>query len=85
MAAEILVSQVLGKPIWVTTVSPDILGERMASTGAPTWMVEHTVSIAFTIRNGGFTPERCQIIREALGREPLSTFDFAQDHKDMFQ
>ena len=78
-------STVLERPILVSTVSPESIGERMASSGSPTWMIEHSMGIARTIKSGGFTPEECRPIREVLGREPISTLEFVQDHKEAFQ
>ncbi|SFM49590.1 Uncharacterized conserved protein YbjT, contains NAD(P)-binding and DUF2867 domains [Bradyrhizobium sp. Rc3b] len=78
-------SKVLGRPIFVSTISPEGVGERMSSLGSPPWLIEHSIAIARTIANGGFTPEQCEPIREVLGREPISTLEFVQDHKEAFQ
>ena len=56
----------------------------MKSRNMPDWLVAHLVSIARAGGKGAFSKENTQPIRDIVGREPITTKQFAQDYKGAF-
>jgi uncharacterized protein YbjT (DUF2867 family) len=77
-------SEVLGKPVTYVAASHEAAEAAMKSRGMPDWLVGHMMAIARVGQKGGFTPEMTGPIREIVGREPISTKQFVQDHKSLF-
>jgi uncharacterized protein YbjT (DUF2867 family) len=77
-------SQVLGKPIAYIQASVEQIEATMKSRNMPDWLVTHLVFIAKVSIDGGFSNENTQPIRDIVGREPITTRKFVEDHKAMF-
>jgi len=77
-------SDILEKTVSCVTVSLETAEAGMKSKRVPEWLIDHTLSIARIIANGGFTPEQTQPIKKILGRAPITTRQFVQDYKTAF-
>ena len=79
-----VVSEVLGKPVAYVGASLEAAEAGMKSRNMPDWLVGHMLAIARVGAKGGFTAEKTQPIRDIVGRAPISTRQFVQDHKAAF-
>lgn len=77
-------SEVLGKPITFIEVAPEQAEKAMKGRGMPDWLVGHMLTIAKLAKERGFSAEASKPIRDILGREPITTKQFVQDHKAAF-
>jgi uncharacterized protein YbjT (DUF2867 family) len=77
-------SQVLDKPVACVTTTVEQAEQTMKSRNMPDWLVAHLVMIAQVSVDGGFSNEATQPIREIVGRDPITTRQFVEDHKTMF-
>lgn len=77
-------SEVLGKPITYVSVTPEQAAAALKARGLPDWLIGHQLAIAKIAAAGGFSTENAQPIRDIVGREPISTKQFVEDHKAMF-
>jgi len=77
-------SQVLGKPIAYISTTVEQIEQTMKSRNMPDWLVTHLVMIAKLSVDGAFSIENTQPIRDIVGREPITTRKFVEDHKGMF-
>jgi len=81
--AEVL-SQALGRPIAYVGITPEQAEQGMKSRGMPDWLVAHLVTIAKVGAAGGFSPENTKLIDDLVGRDPITTKKFVEDHKALF-
>lgn len=77
-------SDVLGKPITYIEAAPEQAEKAMKARGMPDWLVGHMLTIAKLAKERGFSTENSQPIRDIVGREPISTRQFVEDHKAAF-
>ncbi len=81
--ADVL-SQVLGRKIAYVGLTPEQAMEGMKARGMPDWLVTHMGTIAKIGAAGGFSTENTQVIRDVVKRAPITTTQFAVDHKALF-
>lgn len=77
-------SQVLGKPVTCITTTVEQAEQTMKSRNMPDWLVTHLVMVGQVSIDGGFSNEATQPIRDIVGREPITTRQFVEDHKSFF-
>lgn len=77
-------SAVLGRPVTYIAASPEATRAALTARGLPEWLIDHQLSIASIAAGGGFSTENAGPIRKILGREPISTRQFVEDHKAAF-
>ena len=77
-------SVVLGKTITYIAASYEAAEKAMKARGLPDWLINHQLVIAKLAAKGGFSTEHTKPIKEILGREPITTKQFVQDHKAAF-
>ena len=78
------IGDTIGKPLTYVEVTLDQAEAGMKSRNMPDWLVAHLVSIARAGGKGAFSHENTQPIRDIVGREPITTKQFAQDFKGAF-
>jgi len=78
-------SDVLGKPITYIGVPVEKAMEAMRSRGMPDWLVEHLGTIGQIGADGAFSTENTKLIEDIVGRAPLTTRQFVEDHQAMFR
>ena len=79
-----VLSQVLGRKIAYVGLTPEQAMEGMKARGMPDWLVTHMGTIAKIGAAGGFSTENTQVIRDLVKRAPITTTQFAVDHKALF-
>lgn len=79
-----VIGEVLGKPITYVAVTLEQAEAAMKARNMPDWLVAHLVAIARAGAKGAFSKENTQPIREIVGRAPITTQQFARDHKGAF-
>jgi uncharacterized protein YbjT (DUF2867 family) len=79
-----VLSQVLGRKIAYVGLTPEQAMEGMKARGMPDWLVTHMGTIARIGAAGGFSTENTQVIRDLVKRAPITTTQFAVDHKALF-
>jgi NAD(P)H dehydrogenase (quinone) len=77
-------SEVLGKPVTYIGVTFEQAEQALKARGLPDWLIGHQLTIARLAANGGFSAENTQPIKDILGREPITTRQFVEDHKKAF-
>jgi uncharacterized protein YbjT (DUF2867 family) len=77
-------SEVLGKPVTYVGATLEAAEAGMKARNMPDWLVGHMLAIARSGANGGFTAENTAPIRDIVGRPPITTRQFVQDHKVNF-
>jgi uncharacterized protein YbjT (DUF2867 family) len=77
-------SDVLGKAVSYVGASLEAAEAGMRSRGTPEWLVGHLLAIARVAARGGFSAEKTEPIRDIVGRAPITTRQFVQDHKAVF-
>jgi uncharacterized protein YbjT (DUF2867 family) len=77
-------SEVLGKPVTYIGASLEAAEAGMKARNMPDWLVGHMLAIARAGAKGAFTPEKIEPIRDIVGRSPITTRQFVQDHKAVF-
>jgi uncharacterized protein YbjT (DUF2867 family) len=77
-------SQVLGRKIAYVGVTPEQVGEAMKARGMPDWLVAHALAIGRIGNSGGFSTEDTKLIRDLVGRPPLTTRQYVEDFKGVF-
>ena len=75
---------VLGKPITYIGVPVEKAMEVMAQRGMPDWLVEHMGTIGRIGEAGAFSTANTQPIEDIVGRAPITTRQFVEDHQAMF-
>lgn len=79
-----VIAEVLGKPITYVEITLEQAEAGMKARNMPDWLIAHLISIARAGANGAFSTENTQPIRDIVGRPPLTTRQFVQDHKAAF-
>ena len=77
-------SAVLGRTINYIGVTFEQAEAALKARGLPEWLIAHQLAIARLAAKGGFSKAHPQPIRDILGREPISTRKFVEDHKAAF-
>ena len=77
-------SAVLGKPVTYIAASFEMAEGALKARGLPEWLVNHQIAIARLAATGALSTENVAPTRTILGREPISTRRFVEDHKAMF-
>jgi uncharacterized protein YbjT (DUF2867 family) len=77
-------SAVLGKPVTYIGVTIEQAKAAMTQRGMPEWLVEHLAAIARIGEQGAFSTANTQPIEDIVGRKPITTRQFVEDHKAMF-
>jgi NAD(P)H dehydrogenase (quinone) len=77
-------SDVLGKPIVYVGIGIEAAEQGMKARGMPEWLVAHLLAMARIGATGGFSAEKTRPIRDIVGRAPLTTRQFVEDHKLAF-
>lgn len=77
-------SDVLGRTINYIGVTFEQAEAALKARGLPDWLIGHQLAIARLAAKGGFSKADPQTIRDILGREPISTRQFVEDHKAAF-
>jgi uncharacterized protein YbjT (DUF2867 family) len=77
-------SEVLGKPVVYVAVSLEQAAQAMKGRNMPDWLIAHLTAMARAGANGAFAQENTQPIREIVGRAPITTRQFVQDHRAVF-
>lgn len=79
-----VISDVLGKPIDYQELTLEQAEAGMTKRGMPDWLVAHLIAMARAGRNGAFSKEDTQPIRDIVGRAPIDTRQFVEDYKAAF-
>lgn len=77
-------SQVLGRKIIYVPVTFDQAEQAMKGRGMPDWLITHQRTAGQIATNGGLASEVTEPIRNIVGRAPLTTKQFVEDHKGIF-
>lgn len=77
-------SQVLGRKIAYVGATFEQAAQAMKARNMPDWLVTHLISIAKLGASGAFATENTGPIAEIVGRAPLTTRQFVEDHKSLF-
>jgi uncharacterized protein YbjT (DUF2867 family) len=77
-------SQVLGRKIIYVPVAFDQAEQAMKGRGMPDWLITHQRTAGQIATNGGLASEVTEPIRNIVGRAPLTTKQFVEDHKGIF-
>jgi uncharacterized protein YbjT (DUF2867 family) len=77
-------SEVLGRTIIYVAVPYDAAEKAMKARGLPDWLIGHQLTIAKLAAQGGFSAANTRPIKDILGRDPITTRRFVQDHKAAF-
>jgi uncharacterized protein YbjT (DUF2867 family) len=75
---------VLGKPVSYIAVTIEQATAAMTQRGMPGWLVEHLAAIARIGAEGAFSKANTQPILDIVGRAPMTTRQFVEDHEAMF-
>jgi NAD(P)H dehydrogenase (quinone) len=78
------ISDVIGKPVTYVGASLEAAEAGMKSRNMPDWLVGHMIAIARVGARGGFTAEKTEPVREIVGRPPITTRRFVEDHIKAF-
>ena len=79
-----VIAEVLGKPITYQALTLEQAEHGMKARGMPDWLVAHLLAMARAGGKGAFSKENTQPIRDIVGRAPITTRQFVQDHKGAF-
>ncbi len=77
-------SAVLGRPIAYVGITPEQAEQGMKSRGMPDWLGTHLVTIAKVGAAGGFSTENTRLIEDLVKRPPITTRQFVEDFKALF-
>jgi uncharacterized protein YbjT (DUF2867 family) len=77
-------SQVLGRTITYTGITPEQAEQGMKSRNMPDWLIAHLVTIAKIGVAGGFSIENTKLIHDLVKRAPITTKQFVEDFKGLF-
>lgn len=78
-------SAVLGRPITYVGVPVEKAMEAMTQRGMPEWLVEHMGTIGRIAEQGAFSTASTKVIEDVVGRAPITTRQFVEDHQAMFK
>jgi NAD(P)H dehydrogenase (quinone) len=79
-----VLSEAIGKSVTYVGASIEQAEKALKARGLPDWLVTHQLAVARAGADGAFSAEETQPIRDIVGRAPLTTKQFAEDHKAMF-
>jgi uncharacterized protein YbjT (DUF2867 family) len=79
-----VIGEVIGKAITYVGITLEQAEAGMKSRNMPDWLVAHLIAIARAGGKGAFSKENTQPIRDIVGRAPITTRQFVQDHKAAF-
>ena len=77
-------SAVLGRKITYAPVTFEQAEQVMKGRGLPDWLITHQRTAGQIAANGGLAGESAEPIRNIVGRAPITTERFVEDHKGMF-
>ena len=77
-------SQVLGRKITYVPVTFEQAEQVMKGRGMPEWLIIHQRTAGQIAADGGLATETTEPIRNIVGRAPLTTKQFVEDHKAIF-
>jgi uncharacterized protein YbjT (DUF2867 family) len=77
-------SQVLGRKITYVPVTFEQAEEVMKGRGMPDWLITHQRTAGQIAAKHGLAGENTEPIRNIVGRGPLTTKQFVEDHKGLF-
>lgn len=77
-------AEVLGRPVAYVAASLEAAEQGMKARNMPDWLVGHLLAMARAGGKGAFSKENTQPIRDIVGRAPITTRQFVQDHKAAF-
>ena len=77
-------SQVLGRKITYIPITFEQAEPVMKSRGLPDWLIGHQRTAGQIAANGGLGSEVTEPILNLVGRAPLTTKQFVEDHKGLF-
>jgi len=77
-------SQVLGRTISYVEATLEQAEQGLKARGLPDWLVAHQLAIAKGAAKGAFSTENTRPIYDIVGRAPLTTRQFVEDHKSLF-
>ena len=77
-------SSVLGRPITYVAASLEQAEQALKGRGLPDWLVAHQLAIARLAAKGAFSTENTQPVHDIVGRAPITTRRFVEDHKGAF-
>lgn len=77
-------SAVLGKTVTYIAAPYEAAEAALKARGLPDWLVNHQIVMARLVGTGALSKENAEPLKAILGREPISTRQFVQDHKAMF-
>src|SRR5215468_7782089 len=77
-------SQVLGRTITYVEATLEQAEQGLKARGLPDWLVAHQLAIAKGAAKGAFSTENTRPIYDIVGRAPLTTRQFVEDHKSLF-
>lgn len=77
-------SQVLGRKITYVAIPFEQAEQAMKTRGMPDWLIDHQRTAGQIAANGGLATEVTEPIRNIVGRAPLTTKQFVEDHKGLF-
>jgi uncharacterized protein YbjT (DUF2867 family) len=74
-------SQVLGREITYVPVTFEQAEQVMKRRGLPDWLITHQRTAGQIAADGGLAGESTEPIRNIVGRAPITTKQFVEDHK----
>jgi NAD(P)H dehydrogenase (quinone) len=77
-------SKVLGRTITYVPIPFERAEQAMKTRGMPDWLISHQRTAGQIAANGGLATEVTEPIRSIVGRAPLTTKQFVEDHKALF-
>jgi NAD(P)H dehydrogenase (quinone) len=77
-------SQVLGRKITYVPITFEQAEQVMKGRGMPDWLITHQRTAGRIAAKGGLAGENTEPIRNIVGRGPLTTKQFVEDHKGLF-
>jgi uncharacterized protein YbjT (DUF2867 family) len=77
-------SQVLGRKITYVPVTFEQAEQVMKGRGIPDWLITHQRTAGQIAAKCGLAGENTEPIRNIVGRGPLTTKQFVEDHKGLF-
>lgn len=78
-------SKATGKEIVYNSLSMDAMRSRMEKQGISSKMIDSFLALAAYQKAGGATARTSVDVKNVLGREPRSVFDFAKDYQAHFK
>ncbi len=77
-------SHVLDRKITYVPITFDQAESVMKARGLPDWLIAHQRTAAEIAAKGGLASEATEPIRNIVGRPPITTKQFVEDHKRLF-